>query len=93
MTEASIERPRLASGARLAFDKVRDRHVLLFPEGAVALNETAVRVLELCDGRRTVDEIVAELASLYGESPELRADVDGLIGAIASRGLVVDAPR
>ena len=50
MTEITIEKPRLATGSRLAFDKVRDRHILLYPEGALTLNETAVTVLELCDG-------------------------------------------
>jgi pyrroloquinoline quinone biosynthesis protein D len=91
MSAAAIEKPRLATGVRLAFDKVRDRHMLLFPEGAVTLNETAVTVLELCDGTRTLDEIAAELGSVYNAGPEMRADVEELIAAIASRGLVVDA--
>jgi pyrroloquinoline quinone biosynthesis protein D len=40
-------RPRLADGARLTYDDVREEHLLLIPEGAVRLNETAARVLEL----------------------------------------------
>jgi pyrroloquinoline quinone biosynthesis protein D len=90
MTEA-IERPRLATGSRLAFDKVRDKHILLFPEGALTLNETAATVLELCDGNRTIDEITAALGEVYGDEPVLRTDVEELIGSIAERGLVVDA--
>jgi len=88
---AEIERPRLAMGSRLAFDQVRDRHILLFPEGALALNETAATVLELCDGNRTIDDITAELSAVYTETPVLRSDVEELIGSIAERGLVVDA--
>jgi coenzyme PQQ biosynthesis protein PqqD len=89
MTATSFRAPRLASGVRLRWDKVRERKVLLFPEGAVTLNSTAADVLELCDGARTLDEIVAELASRYGGA-DVRADVENLLGALAARGLVVD---
>jgi pyrroloquinoline quinone biosynthesis protein D len=93
MTATTIEKPRLATGVRLAFDKVRDRHILLYPEGVVTLNETAVAVLELCDGERTIGDIAAQLGSQFQENPDLRADVEQLIGAIAARGLVIDAAR
>ena len=49
-----LNRPKLATGVRLHRDKVREQDVLLFPEGALVLNETAVEVLELCDGERTL---------------------------------------
>ena len=39
--------------ARLDFDPVRQRPVLLYPEGAVLLNDTGAAILELCDGART----------------------------------------
>jgi len=48
-----MRRPRLVDGARLQYDDVRGEHVLLIPEGAVRLNETAAQVLELCDGQRS----------------------------------------
>ncbi len=53
--------PTLANGVRLHHDKVREQHVLLFPEGALVLNETAVEVLELCDGERSLDDVAAVL--------------------------------
>jgi pyrroloquinoline quinone biosynthesis protein D len=83
-------RPRFAVGVRLRRDAVRDRHVLLYPEGALALNPTAAAVLELCDGERTLDEIVATLSARFGGA-DVRADVERLLTAIAERGLVVDA--
>ncbi len=90
MTVATISTPKLPEGVRLRFDKVRDRHVLLYPEGAIALNPTAVSVLELCDGKRTVDEIAAELSAKYNGA-DVRSDVENLVEAIAARGLIVDA--
>ena len=70
-----MNRPRLVDGVRLQYDDVREEHLLLVPEGAVRLNETAVHVLELCDGRRSLEA----------------DDVREIIGGWGERGLVVDA--
>jgi pyrroloquinoline quinone biosynthesis protein D len=83
-------RPRLATGARLRYDEVREEHLLLVPEGAVRLNASGAEVLELCDGERLLDEIVGVLAARYDGS-DLGDDVRGLIEAMAQKGLVVDA--
>ena len=85
-----MTRPRLVTGARLHYDAVRSEHVLLVPEGIVRLNPSAVAVLELCDGRRDLDEIVGELSQRY-DGADVGADVRGLVGAMSEKGLVVDA--
>jgi coenzyme PQQ biosynthesis protein PqqD len=85
-----VTRPRLVTGARLRYDEVREEHLLLIPEGVVRLNPTAAEVLELCDGERSLDDIVGTLSARY-EGADLRADIDELVGAMAQRGLVVDA--
>ena len=82
-------RPRLVEGARLQYDDVRDEHLLLIPEGAVRLNETAAHVLELCDGR-SVDEIAATLSERY-KGTDVTDDVRELLDAMGERGLVIDA--
>ncbi len=58
-------RPRLSPHVHLTFDQVRERHVLLAPESVLVLNATGAAILRLCDGRRTVAEIVAELRGQY----------------------------
>ena len=85
-----MTRPRLVTGARLQYDDVREEHVLLVPEGVVRLNPTAAEVLELCDGERSLDEIVETLSARY-EGPDLRDDVRALVDGMTQRGLVVDA--
>jgi pyrroloquinoline quinone biosynthesis protein D len=85
-----MTRPRLATGARLRYDEVREEHLLLIPEGAVRLNATAAQVLELCDGERSLDDIVGALSARF-EGAEVRDDVLELVDAMAQRGLVVDA--
>ena len=85
-----MTRPRLATGARLRYDEVREEHVLLVPEGAVRLNRSAAEVLELCDGERSLEDIVGTLSARY-EGADVGDDVRGLVDAMARRGLVVDA--
>ena len=81
--------PRLVTGARLRYDEVREEHVLLIPEGVVRLNPTAAEVLELCDGARSLDDIVGALSTRY-EGADVRDDVLELVDAMTQRGLVVD---
>jgi pyrroloquinoline quinone biosynthesis protein D len=85
-----MTRPRLVTGARLGYDDVREEHVLLIPEGVVRLNPSAAEVLELCDGERSLDDIVGALSARY-EGANVRDDVLELVDAMAQRGLVVDA--
>jgi pyrroloquinoline quinone biosynthesis protein D len=59
------ERPRLAPHVRLKFDPARSRHVLLTPEAVTVLNDTGAAILELCDGERTVAEILTGLHARY----------------------------
>jgi pyrroloquinoline quinone biosynthesis protein D len=85
-----VTRPRLVTGARLDYDEVREQHVLLVPEGVVRLNPTAAAVLELCDGERSLDEIIGTLSARY-EGSDLGGDVHALVDGMTERGLVVDA--
>lgn len=80
-------RPTLASGVRLHRDQVRERDVLLYPEGALVLNDTAAAVLALCDGTRTIDEIAAALSEQYGGA-DVRDDVAELIAGVVEQGLM-----
>jgi pyrroloquinoline quinone biosynthesis protein D len=86
----AFSRPKLATGVRLHRDKVREQDVLLFPEGALVLNETALEVLGLVDGERTLDEIAAVLSERY-EGADVKDDVAELLDGIGERGLVVEA--
>ena len=64
-TPATSSQPKLARHVRLSFDTARRRHVLLSPETVAVLNGTSAEILRLCDGRRTVARIVAELRERY----------------------------
>ena len=81
--------PRLWRLARLEFDAVRGRPVLLYPEGAVLLNQTGEAVLKLVDGKRTVGEIAAILAERY--QADVATDVADYLSDLERRELIRDA--
>jgi pyrroloquinoline quinone biosynthesis protein D len=62
---SSSSRPELARHVRLTFDPAREQHVLLGPESVTLLNRTGADILNLCDGQRTVAEIVDQLQRRY----------------------------
>lgn len=80
-------RLRMARGVRLFWDEVRQQHYLLFPEGMLVLNTTAFRVLKLCNGQRTVGEMVKILADQHA-SAKVEKGVYHLLSRIVERGLL-----
>ncbi len=78
--------PKLWRMTRLHFDPVRQRPVLLYPEGAVLLNDTGAAILELCNGSNTVGQIVSILAERYGA--DVSTDVREYLKLMAERELI-----
>ena len=67
---STSDRPRLAPHVRLTFSPTRRQHILQHPETVVVLNGSGADILELCDGRTTVADIVAELGARYQTVPD-----------------------
>jgi pyrroloquinoline quinone biosynthesis protein D len=86
---ADNSKPRLADKARLKWDAVREKHLLLFPEGVLVLNKTAHDVLALCDGQRTIAEIINALAAQYAiEANTINADVKEILQKLSQKTFV-----
>jgi coenzyme PQQ biosynthesis protein PqqD len=82
-------RPVLAAKARLRPDRLSGRMVLLYPERGLVLSDSAAAILELCDARHTVAEIVDLLARrTEGDRATIAADVGALLETLIGRGLV-----
>ncbi|GLY73912.1 pyrroloquinoline quinone biosynthesis peptide chaperone PqqD [Actinoallomurus iriomotensis] len=80
-------RPSLARSIVLRHDRVRDADLLLMPERAVLLNVEAGHILRLCDGHRTVAEIVAHLAETFPGAP-VAEDVPEFLDRVRGEGWV-----
>jgi pyrroloquinoline quinone biosynthesis protein D len=78
---------RLAPGCRLAGGPGGRGRILYCPSGAVQLNELAIEVLSLCDGRRTREQIVARLLAVSRRS--LARNVRAFLVAARRNGWLV----
>jgi pyrroloquinoline quinone biosynthesis protein D len=63
MTPASI--PCFAPGMKLRHDAARDRWTVMGPERMFLPDETALEILRLVDGQRSVDAIIDDLARAF----------------------------
>ena len=88
-TPGSRDIPRLPRGVKVHFDVVRGEHVLLAPERAFALDETARAVVELVDGARSFDDIIDVLAERFSEARDvIAADVIAMLGDLVSKRVI-----
>ena len=90
VSEAS--RPVLPRHARLKYDETRQRWVILAPERVLAPDEIAVEVLQLCDGLRSVEQMIDQLAEKYtAERGAISSDVIAMLQDLADRGFLTEA--
>ena len=84
----SLDNLGFANGVRLHWSEVRQQHWLLFPEGAIALNPTAVAILASCDGHRSFKAIATTLSSQFRDVNINQ--VQDLLLQMMQRGLLVN---
>jgi pyrroloquinoline quinone biosynthesis protein D len=86
MTPDLQSHPRLAPGCRLN-EKTQQPRTLLMPERALRLNGPSLEIVERCDGKHTVQQIVTELQKIYSKAaPEKVAqDILGYLGLLHDR--------
>jgi pyrroloquinoline quinone biosynthesis protein D len=90
VNEAS--RPILPRHAKLKFDETRQVWVILAPERVLAPDEIAVEVLQLCDGVRSVEAVIDQLAEKYAsERDAIAVDVIAMLQDLADKGFLTEA--
>ena len=70
--------PSLCPGVRLN-DKSQQPRILLMPERALRLNGPSLEIVQLCDGKHTVQQIAEKLHALYSKAEPQRI-TDDLLG-------------
>ena len=79
--------PRLAPGCR--WGTHGEQPVVLVPEGMIRVQGTGRGILELCDGQRTIQEIVAALSKQYNADPaKIAEDVSSFLEALHQKRIV-----
>jgi pyrroloquinoline quinone biosynthesis protein D len=89
---SETSRQKLPRHAKLKFDETRQVWVILAPERVLAPDEIAVEILQLCDGVRSVAEIVDLLAAKYNAPRgDIGNDVIAMLQDLADKGFLTQA--
>jgi pyrroloquinoline quinone biosynthesis protein D len=81
--------PRFVRGARLQFDKHRDRWIVQAPERLFVLDPIALEILQRCDGAASVGAIVDDLAVKFTAPREqILSDVTAMLQDFADKGVM-----
>lgn len=92
ITVSEASRPVLPRHAKLKYDETRKVWVILAPERVLAPDEIAVEVLKLCDGMRSVADIVDLLVAKYAAPrADISADVVAMLQDLADKGFLSEA--
>ncbi len=82
-------RPGMPRHVKMRHDTGRDRWIILAPERVFNPDETAVAVLKLCDGQRSVSEIAATLSQEYQAPLDVVTnDIVAMLQDLADKGVV-----
>jgi pyrroloquinoline quinone biosynthesis protein D len=81
MTPGLQSYPRLTPGCRLN-EKNQQPRTLLMPERALRLNGPSLEIVERCDGKHTVDQIISELQKIYSKAEPAKVGQD-ILGYLA----------
>jgi pyrroloquinoline quinone biosynthesis protein D len=74
MTPDPQSRPQLTPGCRLGENN--QQRVLLMPERALRLNGPSLEIVERCDGKHTVQQIITELQQIYSKAEPKKIETD-----------------
>ena len=55
----------IKQGHRLQWEETQDCFVILFPEGMVQLSASAGEIMQLCDGDKSVADIIEQLSEKF----------------------------
>ncbi len=59
---------------RLQWEEAQQKEVILYPEGMVELNQSSAEILKLCDGTRTLAQLITDLEAKF-ETTGLTNDI------------------
>jgi pyrroloquinoline quinone biosynthesis protein D len=74
MTPDLQSHPQLVPGVRLGENN--QQRVLLMPERALRLNGPSLEIVQRCDGKHTVQQIISELQQIYSKAEPKKVETD-----------------
>lgn len=81
--------PKLASKARLRWDKIEQKHLLLYPERGLVLNKSGAAILAMCDGKHTVEMMAASFRGSHdADQAEILEQIKQFLDEMRKKGLL-----
>ena len=87
MALAADSRFDFSPSHRLQWEEAQQKNVILYPEGMVELNESSAEILKLCNGTRTLADIVACLEDKFSTTG-LNDDINGFLEIALENGWI-----
>lgn len=82
--------PAFPRHVKFHFNKQREQWVILAPERLLVPDETSVEILQMCDGKVSVDAIVGKLVEKYNAPHDvILNDVTRMLQDLADKGFLV----
>ncbi len=72
---------------RLQWEEAQQKNVILYPEGMVELNQSSAEILKLCDGTRTLAQIVSDLEEKFA-TQGLYNDINAFLEVALQNGWI-----
>lgn len=69
----------------MQWDARESKWMLLYPERGLVLNETAAEVVKLCDGSRSIDDIITALTGTAPQRADAQAEIDRDVRQLLAR--------
>lgn len=86
MSDFDPRQPELVPFARYRWDKIREQHQIVYPEGVLVLNPTGAEIVKRLDGR-SLDELVSDLETTFNGTG-IRPDVLEFLEGLFNHGLL-----
>ncbi len=84
---APESQPRLSLGCRITMRQ--DVATLLYPEGAIRLQGTALRIVQLCDGVCSFQGIVTQLAHEYSaDADRIQTEASAFLERLQAKRII-----
>ena len=74
---------------QLQWEEKQNCFVLLYPEGMVQLSQSAGEIMNLCDGKRTLDDVVKAL-ELKFQTTGLHNDIEEFLVEAKEKRWIID---
>lgn len=91
MDSTTAPRPQLHPRFIMRWEASQDAHVILYPEGLIKLSPSAAEILQRCDGTRTDDNIIDDLAQAYPSQREaITQDTASFLAVARDKGWILE---